>query len=339
MAMRVWSTREACARDFGDAWKARLAGSPLAHYAMRLDLLEWQARHGEHALALLVDDPLPGAIVLRETRLGWACGWPWRWQALVEGDETLAGLSTEQAGALASAAERAVPGKRLEFFAPEASAAGWPGFKAGTTVMLPLTEPEESLWKRLDKTKQSSIKRATRDGFSVAVADRPEQFRAFRRLQLETDARRDGGEAAPEEASPAPGEAWREWELPWQWLLVAERDGVVEAGSGFGVGEGGTIDYRTNASSIAGKKSGCNFMLAWEAIRRGRERGCRRMNWGGATRFKRDMGGEMVPIWCGLGGGAAWRLPNEVSASIRRARPRVAAWWRKLRETPEGKTR
>ncbi|MFI5369994.1 MAG: peptidoglycan bridge formation glycyltransferase FemA/FemB family protein [Candidatus Eisenbacteria bacterium] len=349
----VWSTHDPLPPAFAEDWARRLQASPLSHFGMRLDYLAWQARHGEHALAVLVDDGFPGAMVLRESPGVWACGWPWRWQIVVEGGLGATGITPAQSSELARVAERLVPGRRLEFFAPGQTPAGWPGFKAGPTIVLDLTEPEEALWKALDKSKQSSIRKAGRDGLVVTVADRPEQFRAFQRLQSETEARRraphsDGGSDAADPApaatanpgpDPAPGEGWREWELPWHWLLVAERDGVVEGGSGFGTAPGGTLDYRTNASSLAGRKAGANFLLAWEAVRRGREVGYRRMNWGGATRFKRDMRGALVEVYCGLGGGAAWRLPNELTASVRRARPKVAAWWRGLRRTGEGTAR
>ncbi|NOT33770.1 MAG: GNAT family N-acetyltransferase [Candidatus Eisenbacteria bacterium] len=341
-----WSTREKRPSGFEALWSQRLSRCAHAHYAMRLDHLEWEARHGRHSIALLVGDPA-AAVVLREERGGWVSGWPWRWQCVVEGGEGTTGITPAESSVLALAAERVVPGRRLEFFSPDAPAAEWPGFRAGPTIVLDITPEEDVLWKALDKSKQSSIKKGARDGLVVVVADRPEQFRAFHRLQNETEARRradgelDATFVAPESnlPDPAPGEGWREWELPWHWLLVAERDGVVEAGSGFGFAPGGMLDYRTNASSLAGKKSGANFMLAWEAVRRGRELGMRRMNWGGATRFKRDMRGELVEIHCGLGGGPVWRLPNEFAAAVRRSRPRVAAWWRSLRKTGEGKSR
>jgi hypothetical protein len=343
MSLEVWSTRETSRPEFTRAWERRLAASPLSHFGMRLDYLAWRARHGEHAIAALVDDGFAGALVLRQEHGAWTCGWPWRWQMVVEGGHGAMGLDPVETSAMARIAERLVPRSRLELFAPGEVPADWPGFKAGSTLVLDLTAPEETLWKGLDKSKQSSIRKAGRDGLQVVVAERPDQFRAFARLQAETEARRRPGAAPPAQTraaedgdSPAPGEGWREWELPWHWLLVAERDGVVEAGSGFGFAPGGMLDYRTNASSTAGKKAGANFLLAWEAIRRGRELGYRRMNWGGVTRFKRDMRGEQVEVFCGLGGGAAWRIPNQLRASVRRARPRLAAWWRSVRDRRTG---
>lgn len=164
----------------------------------------------------------------------------------------------------------------------------------------------------------------------MVVASTHEEMAAFHRLQGETERRRgNAGEETP--VSPAPGESWREWELPWMWLLVAVRDGVVEAGSGFGMRPHGALDYRTNASTLEAKRSGANVLLAIEALRRGRDRGCHWMNWGGVTEFKREMGGERVEVTCRLGGGAMWSVNNHVTALVRGAQPKLAAWWRSVR--------
>src|SRR5206468_920182 len=83
-----------------------------------------------------------------------------------------------------------------------------------------------------------------------------------------------------------------------------------------------------NASTPLAKKDGANVLLAWEGIRRSREAGARWLNWGGATRFKLEFGGERVEISCRLGGGPAWLVPNLVDASTHRTRSRVGSWWR-----------
>ena len=345
MSHRVWSTRDPLPAEFERAWETRLSRSPFAHYAMRLDWLRWEADLGRHALAVLVDE-LAGALVLRAVRGGWESGWPWRWQAVIEEDDSATGLDPAQCAMLLRVARSVSDGARVRFFGPGVpppGVAGWPG---GITVHQSLAASDDELFMRLDDKKRRNIKRARRDGFAVVVADRPEQFRAFKRLQIETEERRratsDGsGPAAPAdsgapEREPAPGHDWREWELPWQRLLVAERDGIVEAGSGFGFHPGGTLDYRANASSLAGKKSYANMLLGWEAIRSGRELGFRRINWGGATRFKRDLGGDPVGVWCALEGGPLWAIPNAVTASIGRVRPRLSAWWHSMRGSKSG---
>jgi hypothetical protein len=126
------------------------------------------------------------------------------------------------------------------------------------------------------------------------------------------------------------GVSWREWELPWMRLFVAMRDGRVGAGSGFGFLEGAAFDYRANASDVAARASGVNVALAWEALRSARAAGFRTLNWGGATEFKKNLGGERVPMWCRLGGGPVWALPNRMTLSWHRVRPQLAALWKSL---------
>jgi hypothetical protein len=179
--------------------------------------------------------------------------------------------------------------------------------------------------------KRRAVKRALKEGFSVVPATTHEQFLAFARLQIATEQRRGRTPASVSEVPPAAGEGWREWEHPWMLLLVAARNGEIACGSGYGVWPGGMMDYRANASSLDGKKLGANALLAFEAMRLGRERGCHWMNWGGATDFKRELGGERVDLTCRLGGGALWALPNRIALSLRRARPHVAGWLRGLR--------
>jgi hypothetical protein len=182
----------------------------------------------------------------------------------------------------------------------------------------------------MDGDKRRTIAKARKAGWIVREAREADTFRAFAALQQAAERRRGGNvEALPE--APAPGESWREWELPWMGLLVAERDGALEAGSGFGWVPGGMLDYRANASSERGRREGANVLLAFEAMRLGRDRGLRWINWGGATLFKRDFGGTLVPVTCRLGGGAAWAIPNRVQTSLRRARPRAAALLKRLR--------
>jgi hypothetical protein len=130
---------------------------------------------------------------------------------------------------------------------------------------------------------------------------------------------------------PEPGEVWREWELPWMWLLVAKQGGVVRAGSGFGLWPGGSLDYRTNASDAEGMKGGANILLAWEAMRRGRDAGHRWVNWGGATRFKLDLGGECLTVHSWLGGGPLWQVPNRLEVAWEGLQERGANWLRARR--------
>lgn len=340
MSSMLWSTRAPLTPEFERAWNQRLACMPHAHFAVDLPFLTDEARHGRHALAVLVeDDGRRGAIVLRESGTELVSGWPWRWQALIENGSgpPARGMSVEEGEWLWSRAQELSGGRRLRFHLPSPAVNGTPWFVAGHTFVQSLERSEDDLWKGLDGAKRRMTKKARNQGYTVVEARDPEMLRAFSLLPREnqTDTRPP---VAYDGDLPPPGEGFREWELPWMCLLVAIKDGVVEAGSGFGLKPGGTMDYRTNASSVVAKKDGANVLLAWEAMRIGRERGYRWLNWGGATRFKQEFGGDRIEVDCRLGGGAVWWLPNLVDVSSRRARVRIGAWRRSAKRAAKSRT-
>lgn len=335
--VRTWRTREAPPDGFLAAWDARLARTPNAHFGFDAAAIGREAEHGRHALCALVDEGgRGGLVVLREERGGWVSGWPWRWQLAIEdaARRDPAGLTREESEWLFAHAEALAGGRRLMCHVPHAAREGRAGFPAGATLLRQLDMDDDAILRSLDTNKRRLYKRALKEGLSVVEGTTHEQMAAFHRLQGETERRR-GGASQSTPAAPAPGESWREWELPWMWLLVAVRDGVVEAGSGFGLRPHGALDYRTNASTLDAKRSGANVLLAIEALRRGRDRGCHWMNWGGVTEFKREMGGERVEVTCRLGGGPIWSVPNHVTGMLRVARPKLAAWWRGVRAARE----
>ena len=341
MSERVWDTARVCDPGFEREWYARLARIPHAHFAMRLDWLAWGARHGTPARAALVEDgEREGLVILRHEHGEWVSGWPWRWQlmALPHAACDAMGLCAADFDWLLDEASRLSGTQRVRAFVPvvNGSRRGFPG---GRTLLLSLAPDEERLLASMGADKRRTVKKCEKSGYTVVEAETHEQFRAYRRLQYETAQRRrrdghgDGDGAASFEADPAPGEAWREWELPWQWLLLAIRDGSVHAGSGFGRIAGGTLDYRTNASTTEGMRAGANVLLAWEALRRGRAAGMQWMNWGGATIFKRQLGGELVGVECRLGGHAFWSIPNRVETSVHRTRPQLTQLLKTARES------
>lgn len=330
MDVRRWHSATTLSDDFANAWRGRLARSGHAHFAMDLRYLEWEARHGRRATAVLADEgERRAALVLREDGVACMSGWPWRWSAVLETpDAPAAGLSPADCDWMFSIASRVAGARRLRCYLPVAQGAGATGYVAGTTLMRPLAVTDDELLKAMDGDKRRAVKRAQREGFEVVRATTHEQFKAFARLQRQTERRRGSRHEEIGDEVPEPGESWREWEHPWMMLLLVVRAGVIEGGSGYGLYPGGLVDYRANASSLDGKKLGGNALLAFEAMRQGREAGCRWMNWGGATHFKRDLGGERVDLYARLGGGLVWALPNQVSLSIHRARPQLGAWWK-----------
>ena len=338
MSVALWHTYEPEDAEFARRWATRLARAPHAHFGLEGGHLRWEAAHGRHAtLALVEEAGRGGALVLRHEGGGRVSGWPWRWQMVVEDPArvTPEGLDPEETEWLMSHAQRLAGSHRLTCFTPHPPRARAPGFAAGATTLRAIGGDDEEVLRSLDTNKRRLIRRARSEGFVVEAAGGIEALRAFARLQRETERRR--GVAVPDEstATPAAGEAWREWEHPWMRLLVAVRGGTIEAGSGYGIVPGGMMDYRANGSTLEAKKAGANMLLAFEALRLGRASGCRWMNWGGVTEFKREMGGVRVDVTCRLGGGAMWAVPNRIQATLRTARPRVAGWWHALRRGDE----
>ncbi|HYM80507.1 MAG TPA: hypothetical protein VEY91_03725 [Candidatus Limnocylindria bacterium] len=340
MQLTSWCTREALDPGFERAWRECLSRSPHAHFGLSVEHLRWQAAHGRAATAMRAEEGgRCAALVIRDEGPWRACGWPWRWEAVI-GDparDRAEGMSPEELDWVFGIAQRMSRGRRLRCFLPVAPGGRTPGYLAGSTLLRRLEGTDAELLKTMDVNKRGAVKRAVREGFTVERATRPEQYLAFARLQRETERRR-GDDCGPiPDTLPLPGESWREWEHPWMMLLIVMRAGTIEGGSGFGVYPGATVDYRANASTLDAKRLGANVLLAYEGLRQGRDLGCRWMNWGGATVFKRELGGERVDLHCRLGGGAVWALPNQLTHSLNLARPQISAWWRALRAGVPGR--
>lgn len=336
--IRIWDTTTALSADFAAAWDARLSRSAHAHFAMRLDYLEWEAAHGRHARAVLVEEGgRLGALVLRREGRGFVCGWPWRCQVALE-DSANAGPSGLDAALCDWAvvqAQFAAHGDRVRVFVPRGEAAG-PSVVRGTTIIKDLAFDDEKLAATFDSEKRRVVRKLEKAGWQVIEGTTSEHHRAFRQLQYENDVRLGRGTPSAMVESPERGEDWREWELPWQWLLLAVHEGVVHAGSGYGRAANGMVDYRANASTPEGRKAGANTLIAWAALTRSRDAGYRWMNWGGNTTFKKQLGGETVVMTNRLGGGALWAAPNAVELAVGRTRASLAKWVKEHRQRSGG---
>lgn len=326
--LRVWNTHEPPPAGFAEAWTQRLARAPHHNFAMTLEWIQWEAKHGRHSRVALVDEKgVGGAIVMREEHGEWHCGWPWRWQCVVDDParDGAVGMDVREARWLFEHASRLARPKRLRFFAPAAPPEGVPSFMAGGTLLQSLGHGDQDILMAMDATKRRTTRRAREQGCEVVEANTPELWRGFAEVQVETKTRH--GDAPPAvEAAPGPGEHWREWELPWMWLIVAVREGRVVSGFGLGLAPGGMLEGRTSATNEVGRKIGAFPLLVYEASLRARDRGYRWHNNGGDTFFKRDMLGkfaERVDIHCWLGGGARWVVANQGEALGRRLAPRV----------------
>ena len=341
MSSQLWTTRDPIDPAFEQAWRDRLSRAPHANFGFDPASLLHRAGHGKHSIAALIEDgDRRGAMVLREEGLELRCGWPWRWHVVLEGREQAGapGLTPDDADWAFGQAERIAGGRRLRCYLPDLGTNGDTSIRAGSTLVLGLERTEDELFKSIVPEKRRKCRRAGTLGYQVIETQDPAHLRAFASLQIGAERRR-GSRSAALDLDPPAGESWREWDLPWMWLLVALKDGEVVAGSGFGLFGGGMIDYRANSSTDLARKEGANVLLAWEALRLGRQRGFRWMNWGGATSFKQELGGERIPIVCRFGGGKAWAVANALAVSSRRARTRVAAVLRDHRNAAAERTR
>ena len=327
--VRVWDVREPLPASFESDWAAALAATGHGHFAMSLDYLRWEARHGHPSRALLLEDAGRRGAVVQRWELGrWVSGWPWRWQALICDSDPFSsvGMTASDAGWLHENLCRFAGRERILTFLPHAPARGVPGWAAGATVIQGLTRSDEELFEGMEPSKRRLAKRARGHQVEIATGERVEDFRAFYDLQVETKRRR----GLPIEAGstdPAPGEQWREWELPWMWLLLARRDGEVMAGVGDGILSGGAMQGRTAAATLEARRVGVTVLLGYEELRRGRDLGHRWFNYGGDTPFKREMSGRLgrrIRVFGWLGAGRAPRIWLMGEAALRGLRPTLA---------------
>lgn len=338
MKRNVWRTQDALAPDFERAWTERIARSPHANFTLRADHLAWEAKRGRHALAALIEEgDRRAALVLRAEGSGWTSGWPWRWQAVVEQPERrqALGLTPDEAAWLFAHARALAGGLRLRFHVPLPPASGVAGYRAATTLVQRLEHTDDEFLKAMHKSKRRMVQKAQREGYVVEVARSVGQFKAFWQLQRETYARHGIRIEGSADSLPGPGELWREWELPWMWLLIGVKNGRIETGSGDGALPGGLLEARTAATSALARKDGANALVCFEELRRGRDLGHRWLNLGGDTTFKRETAGtlaERLTIHCWLAGGALGGIADHAAAWSARARAALQAWARSRRD-------
>ncbi len=320
--LHTWSTGTTPHADFLTAWEGVLQAGRSAHFAYRPDYLAWEAKHANSALAAVATDgDRRGALLLEREGPGWTCGRPWRTGALI-GREPGPGrpldLTRDEAAWLFESARKLANGARLRMYLPYEPPPGVPGYYAGVTVHQDISVSDEELLQSMAQSKRRMVRKAQERGYAVRDAAGLDDMRAYHELSIETRKRRhlhvDETKALPE-----PGTSWREWELPWMWLILAEREGRLEAGAGDSIGPGWTLEARTAASTLEARRDGAFALLCWEEARRARDRGLRWLNHGGNTPFKREIAGKLghaVTLWCWLSGSLAWALPNAGEAML-----------------------
>jgi hypothetical protein len=297
---------------FAEAWNARLGRTPHANFSMALDSLEWQARRGEPSRAVLLDEgDRRGAMVLRERGSEVVCGFPWRWQIVLEDGDPRSpqGMTPEDVRWFFAQARHLANGRRLRFYGPHPTGTRTE-YRAAQTVLIDLVHvSEKELFSGVKSSRRSLVRRSEKQGYSILDATTPEQRLAFGTVVDENHARRHGGDSHGGRSTDPPDVVWTR---PWHWLLLAVRNDAVAAGLGMGRWAGGMVDARAAGATEEAMKAGTNSQLWWEAIRRAHLAGHTWMNFGGSTTFKRQFGGALVPIFCALGGSPRWLVPNLV---------------------------
>ena len=330
----TWCTREPCPREFDRAWRRILARAPHANFTLALEYLDHRARQGHHAFAMIAErNGMCGAAVLRECGPRYESGWPWRWQAVIEDTARVGpvGIRTDEAEWLLAAARCAAGPREIAMHLPVAPMNGRPTFRSGATILFAVDRTDQELHQAMRPSKRRMLRRALDRGFRVREANELGEFRAFAELQRVTAARQGRSSPSIRLELPEPGESWREWELPWMWLLVASRDGGVEAGFGDGMLAGGVVEARTGASSAEALRDGVMALLSHEEARRVRDLGHRWINLGGDSVFKREAAGclgERVPMHVWLSPGRPWRVGVYVESAWRNVRERAGAFAR-----------
>ena len=332
----MWDTREPLPFGFRDAWEAAIGPSPHAHFALDLDYLLWEGSRDRHARALLFEGAgRRGAMVQRRADGRWVSGWPWRWQALMCDADPASplGMTAADASWLHEQAARIADSADFVTHLPHAPARGRAGWMAGATVVQDLVRSDEELFEGMEPSKRRLLRRARTHQLEVAALPADEDARAFHRLQQQWKSRmRLPSEPTPERVE-LPGDSWREWELPWMWLLVARQDGEVVAGVGSGIRRRGTLQGRAAASTLEARRLGATVLLGHEEARLGRDRGHRWFNHGGDTPFKREMSGRLgrsIRVYGWIGGSRSRTWWHRGEAVLRNARPAFARLRRRL---------
>jgi hypothetical protein len=243
------------------------------------------------------------------------------------------GMTASDAAWLHEQASRLHDPADLITYLPHVPAQGYSGWVAGATVVQDLRRSDEELFENMEPSKRRLARRAMAHEFEVTTAHGPGDLRDFHRLQQESKSRMGlPSEPTPDHVETC-GESWREWELPWMWLLLVRQRGALVGGVGNGIRSGGTLQGRTAASSLDARKLGASVLLGYEEVRLGRDLGHRWFNHGGDTAFKREMSGRLgrsIRVYGWLGGSKARSLWHRGEAALRNLRPQLARLRRRL---------
>ena len=292
---RVWSSETALDAGFEREWVRRLEASGRAPYSMGLDWLRSESKYGRASEAVLLDAAdFHAAVVLHRNAEQWACGRPRSAHVLLEHPADspvgLDGHTLHRVEGFLRARANLHP---ILFSIPRVRG-GPKGEVTAQTMVQSLCLEDGELWAGLTDECRERIESTRAGGWSVRLASRARDWDEFsiaqtRSAELAAGSREVGRRQLPDLRDP-----WFESERPWQWLLLVEREGEIHGGAGYAWSPRGFAKCITHVSSAECRRDGANTLVAWHALLHSRDAGCRWMNWGGATGFDRQFGGEVV---------------------------------------------
>lgn len=176
-------------------------------------------------------------------------------------------------------------------------------------VELELPHHEDALWSAFPSKLRSQIRRPTKEGLTTDAG--AGQVRDFYRVFAE-NMRDLGTPVLPLDFFLALPRTFGD---AVSFVTVRSGDEVVAAGCGFFHGDEFEITWASTLRRF--NRFSPNMLLYWELMRRAIERGSRRFNFGrcspggGTHRFKRQWGGDDVPLgWSGWAPGDAPAMPS-----------------------------
>ena len=161
-------------------------------------------------------------------------------------------------------------------------------------VVLDLTKGPEILFKELNKKRRTNIRFAIRNDVEVFQATTPEHAAAFYDLYLRW--RRTTRKIIRTERIPREVFESRIGRQENFKFFLARHSATVIAGITLRLFAGGLVEYANNSSLDEFLHLKPNDLLVWNAIEWACKQGYLRFSLGGAHRFLREFGGEVVPI-------------------------------------------
>jgi Acetyltransferase (GNAT) domain len=157
-------------------------------------------------------------------------------------------------------------------------------------VMLDLTRGPDELFKQFADSRRRNIKKASKLGIEVFIAEKTDEFRAYYDIYAEWCRRKN----IPRNSFEMLEEALR---LPNRRLFLARYEGKILAGTIIRLYPGAMIEYAANSSLVEHQQLRPNDLLHWRVIEWACAEGYKSYSLGGAHLFLRRFGGSIVPVY------------------------------------------